>query len=267
MRVPRISLLAAAIASIGTATLAADFPPPLPAPVVPVEFGWYLRGDVGVGQLHANQLEYFPNAKNAGTDFAIEHSALGDTTFVGFGIGYTWNRWLRFDVTAEYRTKANLHAWGSYTAFCPVGVCLDVLDGFENSWVVLGNAYFDLGTWWCLTPFVGVGIGTAGNTITGFSDYGPQTGGRGIAPDHTNWNFAWAFHAGVAYTASPNLKLELAYRYLDMGSTWASINCVGGCAPDVFKLRDITSQDIMIGMRWLLQPEQPVLAPPLIRKG
>ena len=103
--------------------------------------------------------------------------------------------------------------------------------------------------------------------ITGFSDYGPQTGGRSIAPDHTNWNFAWAFHAGVAYTASPNLKLELAYRYLDMGSTWASINCVGGCAPDVFKLRDITSQDIMIGMRWLLQPEQPVLAPPLIRKG
>src|SRR6516165_491527 len=86
-----------------------------------------------------------PNPKNAGTDFAIEHSALGDTTFVGFGIGYTWNRWLRFDVTAEYRTKANLHAWGSYTAFCPVGVCLDVLDGFENSWVVLGNAYFDLG--------------------------------------------------------------------------------------------------------------------------
>ena len=46
---------------------------------------------------------------------------------------------------AEYRTKANLHAWGSYTAFCPVGVCLDVLDGFEKSWVVLGNAYFDLG--------------------------------------------------------------------------------------------------------------------------
>jgi len=63
MRVPRISLLAAAIASIGTATLAADFPPPLPAPVVPVEFGWYLRGDVGVGQLHASQLEYIPTRK------------------------------------------------------------------------------------------------------------------------------------------------------------------------------------------------------------
>ena len=78
---------------VGTATLAADFPPPLPAAVEPVEFGWYLRGDVGVGQLHANQLEYFPNAKNAATDFAIEHSALGDTTFVGFGIGYNWNRW------------------------------------------------------------------------------------------------------------------------------------------------------------------------------
>jgi opacity protein-like surface antigen len=33
--------------------------------------------------------------------------------------------------------------------------------------------------------------------------------------DQSTWTFAWAAHAGVAYTITPNLKLELAYRYLN----------------------------------------------------
>ncbi len=258
MGASRVASVAGAIAVLTTAAaLAADFPPPLPPPAlvqlpVPADTtGWYLRGFVGVGQLHS-QLQYIPNPLNAGIDFAIEHSALGDPIFIGGAIGYAWNNGLRLDGTGEYRSKATLHAWGSYTTFCPVGICVQVLDGFNKSWVVLANAYLDLGTWWRLTPFVGAGIGAAANSITGLSELGLLTGGRGVAPDHTTWNLAWAAHAGIAYDASSNLKFELAYRYLNLGPAWATPDCVGGCPPDIFRLKNVTSQDIMFGARWML---------------
>jgi opacity protein-like surface antigen len=246
---------------------AADLPPIMghraPGPAME-DFagGWYLRGDIGVGMTRAKQLEYLPNPANV-NDFAIEHSALGDSTFIGGGIGYQFSQWLRFDGTAEYRSKSNMFAYGSYTTFCPVGICQDVYNGSVNSWVFMANAYVDLGTWWCLTPFIGAGIGVAANTFEDLSDFGPQTGGRGVAPSHTNWDLAWALHAGVTYTYSSNLKFELAYRYLNYGDASASINCIGGCAPDTYRFRDLESHDVKLGIRWYIPEPSPVL----VRKG
>ena len=83
------------------------------------------------------------------------------------GVGYEWNSWLRFDVTGEYRTKAAFKATGRYTDFCAGGGnCFDVNTGNFSSAVFLANAYVDLGTWWCLTPFIGVGVGGACNMIS-----------------------------------------------------------------------------------------------------
>jgi opacity protein-like surface antigen len=263
-------LLAGAAVIITAPAFAADLPPALykAPPVVTEDFGsgWYLRGDIGVGMIKSKGFEYVPDPLFL-TDFAIEHSALGDTVFVGAGIGYQYSSWLRFDFTAEYRSKADLHAWGSYTIGCPSGVCLDVYDGHLKSWVFLANAYLDLGTWWCLTPFVGAGVGGAYNIIAGLSDFGPQTAGRGTAADHGEWNFAWALHAGIAYNYAPNLKFEVAYRYLNYGDASATINCLGaGCAPasSHYRLKDLESHDFKLGVRWLLNEPQPV---PLVRKG
>ena len=36
----------------------------------------------------------------------------------------------------------------------------------------MANAYVDLGTWWCLTPYVGAGVGMANIKISGFRDDG-----------------------------------------------------------------------------------------------
>ena len=81
--------------------------------------------------------------------------------------------------------------------------------------------------------------------------------------DHTQWNFAWALHAGVAYNVSQNFKMELAYRYLNMGSVdtaevlCGATGCGTGAGPRAFyTLRDMTSHDIKLGFRWLLQPER-----------
>ncbi len=71
--------------------------------------------------------------------------------------------------TAEYRTKAKFKAIGSYTEFCPGGRCFDVYDGNHSAVVLMANGYIDLGTWMCLTPFVGGGVGYARHSIGGFT--------------------------------------------------------------------------------------------------
>ena len=268
-------VLAASLAA--SATRAADYSPPPPVyiqqPQQVIESftdGWYLRGDVGVGMMRANQLEYIRNPLNF-NDFAIEHSSMGDTFFIGGGVGYEFNNWLRFDVTGEYRGKTTVNAVGSYTF--GGGTFGDVYQGYLKSWVFLANAYVDLGTWNCFTPFVGAGIGFTRNTLNDFVDTGLGTSGRGFGRDTSEWHAAWALHAGVAYNVTKNFKVELAYRYLNLGSITDTIDCVGGCNPDSYKFGNIHSQDIKLGLRWtccetppppryVYTPPPPVYTPP-----
>jgi len=262
------------------ADLAPVAPQMLPPPVE--EFGgWYLRGDVGVGNQTFSDFEHTQTNSTFvwPASWRIDQKDIKDTAFIGFGVGYQWNPWLRTDVTGEYRMSSKGKAIGSYTEFCPGGRCFDVYDFDHQASVLLANVYIDLGTWWCLTPFVGAGVGGARHVISSIHDLGVIADGSvgfGLADsDKTDWTFAWAVHAGLTYNVSNNLKLEFAYRYLNMGSPDTPIvNCsAAGCAgagPRAFyTLSDLTSHDLKIGMRWLLnEPAQPVYAPPpIMRKG
>jgi opacity protein-like surface antigen len=270
--------LAGATALLSTAANAADLPPPLPAPVIqPVQVvvgGWYLRGDVGVGQKSFSDFQHNQTNPNFvwPASWSVDQKDMADTAFVGFGVGYAWNNWLRFDITGEYRMKEAFKVVGSYD--CGGVRCFDVYEGHHSNWLVLANAYVDLGTWWCLTPFVGAGIGTAYHKFTGLTDVGIPTGGFGYtSSDKSSWNMAWALHAGVAYNVTNNFKVELAYRYVNMGTIESSVidcastGCGVGNGPRAsYSFTNYYSQDIKIGMRWMLAPE-PVIAAPLMRKG
>jgi opacity protein-like surface antigen len=144
--------------------------------------------------------------------------------------------------------------------------------------VFLANAYVDLGTWWCITPFIGAGVGAARVSIANFTDTGDNiflgvTGpGHAFtsAGDASQWNFAWAAHAGLAYRVSPSFTVELAYSYVDLGSgvtgptnSFDHTTIVNGAN---FSFRDITSHDLTLGVRWDLDTPPPP-PPPLIRKG
>jgi opacity protein-like surface antigen len=253
--------------------------PHVQAPVEEFASGWYLRGDVGVGQQSFKDFDH--HQTNAAfvwpASWRIDQKDIKDTAFVGFGLGYQWNNWLRTDVTGEYRQSTKGKAIGSYTEFCPGGRCFDVYDFDHQSSVFLANVYADLGTWWCLTPYVGVGVGGARHNISSLSDVGfisDGTTGFGIADnDKVTWTTAWAVHAGLAYNVSNNLKLEFGYRYLNMGSPdTAVVNCnSAGCAGNgpraFYTLTDMTSHDLHIGMRWLLNEPVAPVAPPIMRKG
>ena len=246
----------AAMAVTGTAR-AADYSQPLPPPqpvyiqqpqIDVVSSSWYLRGDIGVSAQRNYQLEYLRNPLNT-VDFNFVHKSSSDSYFIGGGVGYEFNNWLRFDATAEYRAKQRVYAFGQYSF--GGGTFLDTYEGYISSWVFLANAYVDLGTWNCFTPFVGFGVGGARVTMNNLSDINPSLAGYGIGRNPSEWNFAWALHAGVAYNVSKTFKVELAYRYLNMGSITDTIDCANTCNPDSYKFSKLSSHDVKLGFRWL----------------
>ena len=271
------SLLAAGAATlISSMAFAADMPiaapPPMYAPAPPADFGgWYLRGDIGFSNQRVDRLN---NVLDANNTSSVQNLSFNNAGIFGLGAGYRFNNWFRADVTGEYR--GNSQFFGTDRITYPGGVGTDTYHATKNEWVVLANAYVDLGTWWCITPFVGAGIGTARVAINGFTDQGIANNGAGALPglafgdNVAKWNFAWAAHAGLAYKVSPAFTVELAYRYLDMGDgltgdlkTFDGTNAVNN--PTTFK--HITSQDLKLGVRWNLD-SPPVYAPaPLVTKG
>jgi opacity protein-like surface antigen len=261
-----------------TAAHAADLPPPPmpePMPIAAPEYnGWYLRGDVGVGVAESTKLRQSFDAGFVVPGLRVDKEGRGDQVFVGAGLGYQFNQWLRFDATGEYRTDSDYRAIASYTTFCPVGTrCYDNYSGRISSAVFLANMYVDLGNWYGLTPYVGVGVGTARHRWTHFTDVDYQVGGYGFAPDKKSWKAAWALMAGVSYDVTQNLKLELGYRYLNMGKmSSGAIVCqnTGACPHEIQRI-NMASHDFRLGMRWMFAaPAAPapvaVFQPPLRSK-
>ena len=271
------SLAAAGAASLlSSVAFAADMPsiaaPPAYAPPQVEDFGgWYLRGDIGFSNQRVERLN---NVLDAGLTTSTQNNNFNTAGIFGVGVGYKVNNWFRADVTGEYR--GNSQFFGTDRITYPGGVGVDTYHATKNEWVVLANAYVDLGTWWYITPFIGAGVGGARVGIANFTDQGIANNGAGALPglvfgdNLSKWNLAWAIHAGLAYKVSPNFTVELAYRYLDMGDgLTGDLRAFDGANnvvnPTTFK--NITSHDLKLGVRWNLDSSEPVEAPPPVRKG
>jgi opacity protein-like surface antigen len=273
---------AALVIGANTGAAAADLLPPAPmvaAPPPAAEYGgWYLRGDGGVGINQVSHLRSTFDPTVVVPAPLFESYSIGDSAFVGAGVGYQFNSWLRADVTGEYRTASNYRATQSYTNrwnnLCGGAVggrCHDLYNAQHRAAVFLANGYVDLGTWYGITPYVGGGVGFAVNFLENETDVGPETGGFGYARNRTQTNFAWAAMAGLGYNVTQNLKLEVGYRYLDMGRITSNvIGCPSNCAGERQSF-DLASHDIRLGFRYALGGPSlaPMMAPPpgpLIRK-
>jgi opacity protein-like surface antigen len=279
MRSVKFIIAAGAASLLSSAALAADMaiaPPPMYGPPVVEDFGgWYLRGDIGFSNQKVNDLHYGRESAYSQLTSFDQQSSFDSAGIFGVGGGYRVNSWFRADVTGQYRGNANFKAVDRFTGSAG-GVPYSGTDTYgasKSEWLVMANAYVDLGTWWCITPFIGAGVGGARVTISNFTDNGVNslpfsTVSYASAPTASRWNVAWAVHAGLAYNVNPNLVLELAYSYVDLGpgQTGVLTTYDGMTTNNVFKFKDITSQDLKLGVRWNLD-NPPVYAPPLVRKG
>jgi opacity protein-like surface antigen len=289
------SLIAAGAASLlSSMAFAADLPyPPVYAPPVEDFGGWYLRGDIGFSNQRVNNIRN-TNAALYANNLTFNETTAFDTggTFQ-VGVGYQFNSWFRGDITGQYRGSANFKGTDLFTFPLPTPNGVQTFNGIDNysasksELLFLANAYVDLGTWWGVTPFIGAGVGTSRVSISNFTDTGannknfnflgagPFPSGPPVASFVTalsgsQWNFAWALHTGLAYKVTPNMTVELAYSYLNLGNGVTGADShFDGSLPNghVFRFNDITSHDLKLGVRWELEAPAVYAPPPLIRKG
>jgi opacity protein-like surface antigen len=276
----KILALAGATTLLSTATFAADLPPPLPPPIyrAPVveTGGWYLKGFIGMSNQFLDNISH-PSFATAPQFVFLDKGGFDSAPFFGGGVGYAWNNWLRFDVTAEYRGKANFHALDRFFNpffFSGPRFNTNQYTASKSEVVALVNGYLDLGTWWCITPFIGAGAGFASNKIDHFRDVNVIAGGGGWADSGTQTNFAWALHAGASYKVTSNFAVDLSYRYLNLGKAQTAnlVNLdptvVSGNPLMPMTFNNIQSHDVMLSVRWLLAPPEPAPMPyPIMRKG
>ncbi len=223
------------IAAVSQGARAADIPS-LPPPAIPIQpvapvtwlstGGWYLRGDVGYRIATLDQAVSptgFPSPRD--NDFSN-----GLTATFGAGIKTSW---LRTDLTLDYISPTEYT--GRYAV--PGDTTAKV-----QAITALFNGYFDLGTWYRLTPYVGGGAGVGYVTIRDFQSTNAPPFVNG---DNDQWKFVWAGMAGVGWAVAPNLTLDLGYRYLSLGNLRTGSDAAGSMT-----FRNVAGHEVRVGLRW-----------------
>jgi opacity protein-like surface antigen len=243
----RIALAAGVLAVTAVPTLAADLPPPPPAPLPPpVIGGWYLRGDIGY-KFYADPDVTF-NDSAVGVDFDDEE--LDDTGLIGAGIGYQFNPWFRADVTVDYEWPSDFEG----TTFCPApcggagGAVTNVETGEFSAITTLANVYVDLGNYYGFSPYVGAGAGVSYLMMDDIVTTSPA--GSLDVGDADDWSFAWALMAGLAYHFTPQLALDVGYRYLNLGEVETDTLTDIGAGDGTFSYDDLQAHEVRVGVRY-----------------
>jgi opacity protein-like surface antigen len=279
------ALTFASLLAVGAAQAAqaADLlpPPPIEAPplrgaVVDEPGGFYLRADAGLANTNATNLRStFADGTTLATLGATDGPvSVGDSGILGLGAGYQFNTWLRADVTGEYRNAINYHSSVAYqSSYAPSclpasGIsCGDEYTGQVKTGLVLANGYLDLGSWYGFSPYFGGGVGLVAYQTSAIKDNSLLPGGSfGFAPNSVGTNFAWALMAGVGYHITPNLMLDIGYRYVNMGTfNTGAITCNQiPCHLETQHFK-VASNDVRVGLRWLLDSRVPVFEPGPVR--
>ena len=253
------ALAATLLAGVAAPALAADPVDPVVEVIdqtAVIGGGWYLRGHIGMSNQRIDGLESdlyaFPDAHGF-----LDEGGFGSAPTFGVGLGYQFNDFLRGDLTVEYRGAADFTAldWQNNGGT----ITTNDYSARKSEWLLLANAYADLGTFYGVTPYVGAGIGASRNTISGFRDVNVITGGAAYAADTSRWDFAWALHAGLGIKATERMTIDLGYSYVSLGDgQTGELKNDSPTFPfpppgnDGITFKDIASHDFKLGVRYSL---------------
>ena len=212
------------------AAAAADMPgvPPTPPPrLVDLSSGWYLRGDIGYDWGTMSGAEAAP-----GFTSPINNS-LGNGFLGGVGVGIK-TKWLRTDVTIDYMAPINYS--GTVVTSGDVTAKISAISA-------LFNAYLDLGTWYSVTPYIGAGAGMSRVRVSDYSSLiaPPFSGGA-----NNQWNFTWAVMGGIGYAVTPNLTVDLGYRFISLDGARTDSDAFGSMT-----FKDVAAHEVRLGLRWM----------------
>jgi opacity protein-like surface antigen len=245
-KLSRIACAACAWAAIAMpAAMAADIPVYEPVPVPPPAVGgWYLRGDIGYKIYAEPDVDWDDSL--AGIDFDDED--IDDTGLIGVGVGYRFNPWFRADVTLDYEWPAEFNGSSPCPDPCTGGGTTNRESAELSAITTLANLYVDLGNYSGFSPYIGGGIGFSYVMV---DDIVSQSGDDFFdVGNGDDWNFAWALMAGIAYDFTPNLALDVGYRYLNLGDVSSDTLEDAGAGDGDFSYDNLQAHEIRVGMRY-----------------
>jgi opacity protein-like surface antigen len=246
LKVLKTALIAGfAVTGFASSGFAADLDQPIfteQAPdYQPVEIGngWYIRGDIGYAASHSSSGDHTfrafdPTSKLYSPQTFATSSTDADIS-IGIGAGYQFNDWFRMDGTAERFSGGfkgtTVGSIPCSTLAAYVGTTCASNDTQDyTAYQLMANAYVDLGTYVGVTPYVGAGIGFTGVTYGSLTNSlycvpginACPVGAPAIAPitheGASDWRLTYSAMAGLGYSLSQNVKLDLGYRYSKIAS-------------------------------------------------
>ncbi|KAA0971131.1 porin family protein [Aureimonas fodinaquatilis] len=218
--------------------------------------GWYARADLNYSfeqSIKGDRVYVSPAGAEGGSAYMGKEPISG-----GVGIGYQFNSIFRADMSARYGQN-DVFAVGDTSLACGVACRIEASTS-QNVLDLDVNLYADLGTIMGFTPYVGAGLGgsyvsydSVGGELCGVTACLDQVFARG----DSDWRLSWSLMAGVAYSISEQLMLDLGYRYTDIAGGDAlsgQLQLAGGGLQD-FTLKDngIHRHTVSAGLRFRFQ--------------
>jgi outer membrane protein OmpA-like peptidoglycan-associated protein len=231
--------------------------------------GVYLRGDVGGAFGTDNSF------KDTSPTSVSPPSRLGTTTqpgnpgnsiMFGGGVGYRFTPMFRSDFTLDYIPSFKEQTHNSALPALRASAGASSLVGMLNGYLDLNG--FAPTMFGPFQPYLDAGVGFAYNDLHKAT---LSLGGTniGLLSGSTRTELAWGAGAGVAYSITPNLALDLAYKYLDLGEirTGTSVTTFGVTGPVTATKANLQAHTVTLGVRWTFgappaPPPAPVAAPP-----
>jgi len=139
------------------------------------------------------------------TSFTTQQKEFDSSPLFGIGIGYQYNSWLRFDVTANIAASHLRASTSSTTANLPTSTPLQV------EWLFLANISPISGTWYCLTPLRRRRRRHVEKHISGSRRSTPCVA---YGDSATSGASPGRFHAGRRLQVTPAFTVELRLSYV-----------------------------------------------------
>jgi opacity protein-like surface antigen len=251
-----LGILLAAAVTVGFASAGKAADLGVGAPPVAALLPWYISGKIGARGLFERDVDCVnPRVTTCLGEDDSNRLRLMAAVAIGFHVPTVP---VRFEI--EYANRFDDDFVLKTIGFCPAAQCgiglnfngFNFID-YKNQTLML-NGYWDfaLNNW--LGAFVGAGVGVSFHETSGQQFFtSPQLPGftplATWASHHTD-TLAWSLTAGLAFKASPNVTVDLAYRFVDLGRYDTGIN-VNAFFDESFSAR-VYSHEVLLGFRYRL---------------
>ncbi|PVB60458.1 outer membrane beta-barrel protein [Labrenzia sp. 011] len=208
--------------------------------------GFYVKGEAGASIGGSAGKITFED--QLGTTARTKDTTLGLGGAFGVGLGTQVTDKLRAELMFNYRTG---HQWDTSL----VNYSSERFEADVSSYSLMAAGIFDIYTFRMGTIEVTPNItGMAGIAINQTGDFTATAPGdpNVVWNGDTSTNFAWGLGAGTGIKLSEKTTLDLAYRYVDLGTFKSATKLTSGVSGNLKKRveGDYTTNELMLGLRY-----------------